>query len=126
MIARAALSGYVERSVGEATNYHAAYVAPSWASAMTVVAMIGQHIFYRLRGGWGQPSAFSSRDVDEAEQLSAAARSTRPNVVQRLQAKEPDRIPHVSYRIAALLNDSSPTASIASQPEASTDPNGTD
>ena len=64
-IARAALAGYVERSVGEATHYHADYVAPRWAPLLAKVAQIGQHIFYRWPGGWGQPAAFSGRYIGE-------------------------------------------------------------
>ena len=65
MIARAALSGYVETSVGEATHYHADYVAPRWAPLLAKVADIGQHIFYRWPGEWGQPAAFTGRYIGE-------------------------------------------------------------
>jgi spore germination cell wall hydrolase CwlJ-like protein len=64
-IARAALAGYVETSVGEATHYHADYVAPRWAPLLAKVAQIGQHIFYRWPGGWGQPAAFTGRYIGE-------------------------------------------------------------
>ena len=64
-IARAALSGYVERSIGEATHYHADYVAPRWAPLLSKVAAIGQHIFYRWPGAWGQPAAFTGRYIGE-------------------------------------------------------------
>lgn len=64
-IARAALAGYVETSVGEATHYHADYVAPRWAPLLAKVAVIGQHIFYRWPGGWGQPAAFDGRYIGE-------------------------------------------------------------
>lgn len=60
-IARAALAGYVERSVGSATHYHADYVAPSWAPMLTKISKLGAHIFYRWPGAWGQPAAFSGR-----------------------------------------------------------------
>lgn len=64
-IARAALAGYVERSVGEATHYHADYVAPRWAPLLAKVAQIGQHIFYRWPGAWGTPAAFTGRYIGE-------------------------------------------------------------
>jgi spore germination cell wall hydrolase CwlJ-like protein len=64
-IARAALGGYVETRVGEATHYHADYVAPRWAPMLAKVAVIGQHIFYRWPGAWGQPAAFTGRYVGE-------------------------------------------------------------
>ena len=64
-VARAALAGYVDASVGEATHYHADYVAPRWAPLLAKVAQIGQHIFYRWPGGWGQPAAFNGRYIGE-------------------------------------------------------------
>ena len=64
-VARAALAGYVERAVGEATHYHADYVAPRWAPLLAKVAQIGQHIFYRWPGAWGQPAAFTGRYIGE-------------------------------------------------------------
>ena len=64
-IAKAALDGYVEKTVGEATHYHADYVAPRWAPMLSKVAQIGQHIFYRWPGAWGQPAAFTGRYIGE-------------------------------------------------------------
>jgi len=64
-VAREALGGYVETSVGEATHYHADYVAPRWAPLLAKVAQIGQHIFYRWPGAWGQPAAFTGRYIGE-------------------------------------------------------------
>jgi Cell Wall Hydrolase len=60
-VARAALSGVVESSVGSATHYHASYVSPYWAPKLTKLAQIGAHIFYRWPGGWGMPGAFTGR-----------------------------------------------------------------
>ena len=59
--AAAALRGKVYPGVGMATHYHADYVFPSWATRLEKVAVIGQHLFYRWPGGWGQRSAFSAR-----------------------------------------------------------------
>jgi spore germination cell wall hydrolase CwlJ-like protein len=64
-VARAALAGYVERPVGEATHYHADYVAPRWAPLLAKVAQVGQHIFYRWPGAWGRPAAFNGRYIGE-------------------------------------------------------------
>ena len=64
-IARAALSGFVDTTVGEATHYHADYVAPRWAPLLGKVAQIGQHIFYRWPGAWGLPAAFTGRYIGE-------------------------------------------------------------
>lgn len=60
-VARAALSGYTEPSVGYSTHYHANYVSPYWAPKLNKLAQIGAHIFYRWPGSWGMPSAFQGR-----------------------------------------------------------------
>jgi spore germination cell wall hydrolase CwlJ-like protein len=64
-VARSALAGFVDTSVGAATHYHADYVAPRWAPMLAKVAKIGQHIFYRWPGAWGQPAAFTGRYAGE-------------------------------------------------------------
>lgn len=64
--AAAALHGKVFAAVGMATHYHAEYVFPGWATRLEKVAVIGQHLFYRWPGGWGQRSAFTAR-YDGAE-----------------------------------------------------------
>ena len=56
--ARAALSGYVERSVGLATHYHTIAIHPYWAPSLTHITTIGAHRFYRFNGAAGQPGAF--------------------------------------------------------------------
>lgn len=60
-IADEALKGHVAAAVGNATHYHADYVVPYWAPTLTKNAVIGAHIFYRWRGEWGQPAAFTQR-----------------------------------------------------------------
>jgi hypothetical protein len=60
-VAEAALHGYVMKKVGNATHYHADYVAPYWSPTLVKVAVIGQHIFYRWTGGMGLPPAFAGR-----------------------------------------------------------------
>ncbi len=37
--------------VGRSTHYHATYVRPRWARALTKMDAIGRHIFYRLKPG---------------------------------------------------------------------------
>ena len=64
-IAAAALDGYVERSVGAATHYHADYVAPYWAPMLAKISKIGAHIFYRWPGAWGSTAAFTGRYIGE-------------------------------------------------------------
>ncbi len=53
-VARAALAGYVEPSVGTATHYHADYVLPKWAFELAKIEQLGRHIFYRFNGQLGQ------------------------------------------------------------------------
>ena len=60
-VAKAALAGYVEPSVGTATFYHADYVLPKWAFELGKISQIGRHIFYRFHGAWGRASHFSGR-----------------------------------------------------------------
>jgi spore germination cell wall hydrolase CwlJ-like protein len=59
-VARQALAGHVQASVGMATNYHADYVLPKWAFRLAKIEQIGRHIFYRLHGRWGQRTVFTS------------------------------------------------------------------
>lgn len=60
-IARAALTGFVETSVGTATHYHADYVLPKWAFNLSKIEQIGRHIFYRFRGGMGRSASLAGR-----------------------------------------------------------------
>lgn len=60
-ISLAALSGFVEPSVGMATHYHASYVRPYWAGSLTKVAVLGNHVFYRWSGSWGRRRAFTDQ-----------------------------------------------------------------
>lgn len=59
-VARAALSGHVEESVGSATHYHADYVLPYWAFRLVKVHVEGRHIFYRLPGRAGRSVIFTA------------------------------------------------------------------
>jgi len=58
-LAAEALAGYVYAPVGLATNYHTHQVLPDWAFRLPKATVIGNHIFYRMPGAWGQASAFS-------------------------------------------------------------------
>ena len=69
-IARRALAGFVDRDVGSATHYHAAYVAPYWAPTLVKMTQVGQHIFYRWTGPWGEPPAFIGRYAGREADLS--------------------------------------------------------
>lgn len=59
-VALAALSGYVYPGVGQATHYHALYVAPYWSPSLLKVANIGAHTFYRWKGFNGRRASFVS------------------------------------------------------------------
>ncbi|MFA7587199.1 MAG: cell wall hydrolase [Novosphingobium sp.] len=60
-IARSALAGHVEKSVGTATHYHADYVLPKWAFELAKIEQLGRHIFYRFNGVWGTARALNGR-----------------------------------------------------------------
>ncbi|WP_343808883.1 cell wall hydrolase [Alteraurantiacibacter aestuarii] len=60
-VAREALAGHVEASVGTATHYHADYVLPRWAYELDKVKRIGRHLFYRFPGTGGRATSFTAR-----------------------------------------------------------------
>ncbi|MCZ8322548.1 MAG: cell wall hydrolase [Novosphingobium sp.] len=57
-VARAALAGYVERSVGLATHYHTIAIYPYWAPSLRHIITVGAHRFYRFNGRAGEPATF--------------------------------------------------------------------
>jgi hypothetical protein len=57
-VAVRALSGYVLKSIGDATHYHTMWVVPYWQPSVVKLTQIGAHIFYRWPGEAGLPSAF--------------------------------------------------------------------
>ena len=70
-VAKKALAGFVDKDVGSATHYHAAYVIPYWAPTLVKMTQVGQHIFYRWTGPWGEPPAFTGRYEGREANLSA-------------------------------------------------------
>jgi spore germination cell wall hydrolase CwlJ-like protein len=78
-VARAALAGYVERSVGTATHYHADYVLPYWAYSLGKIGKLGRHIFYRFNGGAGSVRSFTARyaGLEHIPALNTALLETR-------------------------------------------------
>ena len=58
-VAEKALSGFVYKPVGTATHYHTDWVVPYWSATLDKIAQVHTHLFFRWRGGWGQPAAFS-------------------------------------------------------------------
>ena len=79
-VAKKALAGYVDTDVGSATHYHAAYVAPYWAPTLVKMTQVGQHIFYRWTGTWGEPAAFTGRYGGREAELTPAVLSSQAPV----------------------------------------------
>lgn len=66
-IAAAVLAGEVTATVGDATHYHADYVAPRWAPSLVRIRRLGAHIFYRFPGaGAGSRAAAAAATVGPA------------------------------------------------------------
>ena len=82
-IAEEALDGAVDRSVGMATHYHANYVVPYWASSLSKISAIGEHIFYRWPGYWGRRAAFTQSYSGETAPQSelASAQTINPQQI---------------------------------------------
>ena len=84
-IAQAALGGEVYAAVGNATHYHTRAILPYWASSLRRSATVGEHIFYRWRGGAGRARAFSQDHRGEPgaktprAALARAAAPAEPN-----------------------------------------------
>jgi hypothetical protein len=89
-IARAALHGYVEASVGAATHYHADYVVPVWAATMLKLTRLGRHIFYR----WPGAAAYATVHMAGHTESAPAGSPGRPGVASAvLTAPAPDPAP---------------------------------
>lgn len=86
-VAEAALAGHVETAVGQATHYHADYVAPYWAPMLAKITRIGAHIFYRWPGAWGQRAAFNGRYIGEPSDPASLRPALRPALLA--EAQEP-------------------------------------
>lgn len=92
-VAERALDGYVHRTVGSATHYHADYVAPYWAPTLVKMTRVGQHIFYRWTGPWGEPAAFTGRYAGREAYLSPAVLGGVDRRTQGLFAPEAQGVP---------------------------------
>jgi spore germination cell wall hydrolase CwlJ-like protein len=60
-VADKALTGFVDKRVGNATHYHTDWVVPYWSGTLDKIAQVGTHLFFRWRGYWGTPAAFRGR-----------------------------------------------------------------
>lgn len=87
-VAERALGGYVAIEVGTATHYHANYVYPWWAPTLNKLTQIGAHIFYRWKGVYGEPAAFSQAYSGREPRIDEA-RFARPRL-QIASADEAD------------------------------------
>jgi hypothetical protein len=75
--------------VGTATHYHADYVRPWWAPTLNKLTQIGAHIFYRWKGIYGEPAAFSQRYAGREPRIDEA-RFARPRL-QLVSAAEAEK-----------------------------------
>lgn len=99
-VAMAALDGHVQNRVGEATHYHADYVAPYWGRQLAKVVKIGAHIFYRWPGAWGEPQSFVLRYAGhETPWTPAAGAVPAPTVVASTEPEEPHAPDDVGGRV---------------------------
>ena len=87
-IAEEALSGYVYEPVGLATHYHTTAIHPWWANALTRAVTIGNHIFYRWRGEWGDPKSFRRPYV--GAEAYAAWRASQPAASDAADGARPE------------------------------------
>jgi len=78
-VAERALAGNVSTAVGTATHYHADYVHPWWSPTLNKLTQIGAHIFYRWKGVYGEPAAFSQRYAGREPRIDEA-RFSRPRL----------------------------------------------
>jgi hypothetical protein len=92
-VARAALSGYVEPSVGAATHYHADYVLPVWAATMLKLTKLGRHIFYRWPGAAAYMVAHAAEPVTSAPAEAPAASSAAAPAVAATSPVNPSASP---------------------------------
>ncbi len=122
-VAMAALDGYVMKKVGNATHYHANYVAPYWSPSLLKVGTIGAHIFYRWTGGAGMPGAFGGRyaggemDGLQIASLERLSTSTKLDVALKDQAGDEPAVelalPAPAQKTAALEAAEAPLLSVA-------------
>jgi hypothetical protein len=92
-VAKKALAGFVDKDVGSATHYHAAYVIPYWAPTLVKMTQVGQHIFYRWTGPWGEPPAFTGHYEGRESELSPALLASLDPRTQGYLAPQAQGIP---------------------------------
>jgi Cell Wall Hydrolase len=103
-VAKRALAGFVDKDVGSATHYHAAYVIPYWAPTLVKMTQVGQHIFYRWTGPWGEPPAFNGHYAGRESELSPALlASLDPRTQGYLAAPAPPVEHKVTLAVAGVV-----------------------
>lgn len=84
-VAEQMLSGSTYKPVGYATHYHTDWVVPYWSSSLDKIAAVRTHLFFRWKGGWGQPRAFRWQGIvpepliTKLNMLSSAHSSQNPS-----------------------------------------------
>jgi spore germination cell wall hydrolase CwlJ-like protein len=110
-IAAEALAGSVYAPVGLATHYHTQQVLPVWAFRLAKAEVIGNHIFYRMPGAWGEPGAFT-RHYSGREPAPSAV------IAARLPVFIPKAAPTLSATLPQLASAYAPRpAAAASEPD---------
>jgi hypothetical protein len=104
-VAKRALAGFVDKEVGSATHYHAAYVAPYWAPTLVKMTQVGQHIFYRWTGPWGEPPAFSGHYAGREADLS-------PELLASLDARTQGDLKPAAHQITLAVAGESRTYNV--------------
>jgi cell wall hydrolase len=85
-VAAAALAGHLANGVGASTHYHAAWMTPYWSTSLVQTTRIGGHVFYRMAGAGGAPTALTghySGAEPTPTPVMVAARSPAPTSPRR-------------------------------------------
>jgi spore germination cell wall hydrolase CwlJ-like protein len=95
-IAVEALAGSVYAPVGLATHYHTQQVLPVWAFKLAKAEVIGNHIFYRMPGAWGEPGAFTRRYAGREPAPSAVIAARLPVFIPKSAPVLPATVPQLA------------------------------
>ena len=117
-LAAEALAGAVYAPVGLATNYHTQQVLPVWAFRLAKAEVIGNHIFYRMPGAWGQPAAFVRRYPGREPSPATIIATRLPAYFPRGSAPAlATSLPTSLPTLASAWSPSQPSAQTAAQAE---------
>jgi len=133
-LAAEALAGYVHARAGLATNYHTHQVLPDWAFRLPKATVIGNHIFYRMPGAWGDASAFSQayrgREPSPASVMAARlpislGRSARPTLAAPVNLANftlPTPSAYSTYPAQPTLATEAPPPPVSDRPQSTVKP----